>query len=181
MSRDPSAKTYFRELALAALHRYNTGLTADELAEFMVVLAQGDGHDRALWGQVNPSSVAGYLRALENDARAMKLPESRQDSRHGRAQPVWTHTGSRVPSYPMPSGFAIDAGERAPAPAALPRITGLVHEYVDGELSVPQAQALLSYGDDLMESISRFMQDLQRVNERARARLADVGIQVPRR
>lgn len=174
-------KQYHRELALYVLGRARgRPLAADEVTECMLSLAQHEGLPKPCWAGINPQSVAGMLKSLQNAGLAEQLPDAARHARAGRAAPAWRLApGQPNPPMPLPPDDEGLAGQPAK-----------VEDPYEG-LSRQQLITLLKVHEDLAETMGRFkvqmadfQQELERKAEDARMeqeirkykkRLADAG------
>lgn len=168
-------RAYQRSMALFCLHNNDTPASAGEIAEQMGVLAQHDGHPRALWIGINAPGVAGVLKALQNDGAA-ELYGYRKNTRNGREEPTWTCIGDRDPNLRMPNPAMFETADDEPA--ATPDPVAPNHDRY-APLSRSELYALLEVHDAISGAAARFMREISEINARSRARLLAAGIEVP--
>lgn len=171
MSR-PDLRGYHRALTLYALNHASTTSTAADLAEVMTTFAMGDGQPKAMWADITPASVAGYLKALENDGEAIRAGE-RRNTRSGRMEPVWTIAAARLPDMALPNPAAY---EEDPAPGVPDRA---VNESRYSQLDRSQLYELLNVHDAISGACTRFLREIDDITEKARIRLTAAGLDVP--
>jgi hypothetical protein len=163
-------RDYHREMTLAVLHRLDEPCTSEDLVEHIGALAQTEQHPRKFWGEISSSAVAGNLRALENQGRAVKMPQGKADGRHGRPTPLWTYAVPRDPKYPIPDPPSEEPPVPPGAPQAQVGATSAYDAYSRAELLI-----LLEHSDEIMGHLARFITDVRESNRRHRDRLINMG------
>lgn len=150
-------RTYLRDLALYALNNETGPVTAADLSEVMLSLAQNEGLLPSVCSETNPAAVAGCLRALENAGQAKRQGE-RKSGRHGRAEPTWVIAGERLKlPLPHPGMYEIGSDVRA-----LPSGPGAILQVDDGVF-------LRTIDGELLRAVQRFMRDLDDIRLRHEA------------
>jgi len=154
-----SLKEYHRQLALYALSRASSDMTAGDLLEVMGTLSQSENHPRECWGgqALYAQAVFGTLRVLEREGAVRRTGVARN---HGKArdEPTWaTLLPPDAVSMPQPP-------EDAP-PTELPAPP----DY--NQFTRPELHTLLEYYDAQAAATTRFLRDVTDINERYRTRL----------
>lgn len=188
----------WRREAVLYLVQSNPDKTAAELAELFIPACIADSVDEPLWRGVDPATMLGILRSLENKSLVYRC-EPKRDSRAGRDVPTWrAHNGleqaSRMPPFCDDSK---DGGARAVVPRETthesdrrlweetprPQLYTLLE--VLSEQAVLNARLLEDLERerrdrrDADDRLDRYLRDMRDFADRARAKLAGAGFEVP--
>ncbi|PJK00822.1 hypothetical protein CO641_02300 [Lysobacteraceae bacterium NML91-0213] len=168
-------RQYRRELALFLLDRIVDPISSGDLVEQMGAFAQAEGHPEVCWRSINGPDVHGILRALEGEGMVVRDGSDR-DRRAGRDTPLWriaNHVRGAALTVTVPD-VDDEAEEEIPITASLAAVAGVETPY--DTMTRPQLYALLETADEMAGAQARILREIQEVAERARRRLASVGL-----
>lgn len=154
-----SLKDYHRQLALYALSRASSDMTAGDLLEVMGTLSQSEEHPRECWGgrALYAQAVVGTLRALEKEGLVRRTGGAWNTGK-GRNEPTWATSLARD-AIDMPHPPEDGPPTQLPPPPDYNQFTR------------PELHTLLEYYDAQAAATTRFLRDVTDINERYRTRL----------
>lgn len=181
-SQSREAVQQWRRTAVAYLVQRYGQRTAAELSELFAALCTAEGFEPLLWRSIDPNTMLGILRALENSGTVMRAGNKR-DGRAGRNVPTWeiSPTAERIDEVPNP-----EFNEK-PAAANVPRgIDPPSDRATWAEMPRAQLYVLLEVLNDQaavsarhIEATNNFLRDMRDFSERSRAKLIAAGFELP--
>lgn len=158
---NPELIEYRRRMCEASLARAADPMTAGELLDVMGSLAIAEGHPPGLVRALTTKQVAAMLKSLERDAGAKRAGE-RPSGERGRPDPLWLRTKETHRTIPdPPEDVDVAPSHSAPRPP---------------EYTPEQMRVLVDVGDEMFGTLAQFMGQVQSQMQRARERLAEVGL-----
>jgi hypothetical protein len=161
--------TYRRQLAAYALSRSTAPVTAAELADVMIELAQAEGHPKAAWRSLNAMAVVHMMRAAEKDG-AVERAEPRRNSANARSEPTFMWVGGTVQ---MP--VAPEEETAGPPPLTLTP-PDPVEETPFDAMSREQLLAVAKAQNEMLEFVADFTTSMREVRIRISRQLAQAGL-----
>lgn len=158
-------RQYRRDLALAVLSNQSGPISAAQVCQSMEALSRAELHPEACWRGLDAPEVAGILRSLEAQGQVEKEEGAHHNTRHGRPEPGWELAAPNG-DYPVP-----------PEPDLRPRAAAAqapADEF--SGLSRAELVALLTANNDLLLTVSKFLEDISAAKIRARQQLAAAGL-----
>lgn len=148
-------------LLVCALQRSMREVTSEELLDMAMGLAESAGWTPADLAGLTRKAVAKRLQSLASSGQAQQVGQS-LDTRSRRLTPSWAPTIGYDPDAEVPDA---PAGRDAVRDDAL------------DDMTPNQLRAVIDVGDDICGAVGRFFRDMEDVRDRARRKLAAVGLE----